>query len=117
MSFKMVYENSFKSRKDIAYFTSYLHRLCQMSRVQIDADESVCLCWHLAVLNPCSWFLRLLTSKRQHNLLYLYCMPCTGGMIIAKVCQLGKELIMFLNTDKELGLPTLWTGQNRNLAK
>lgn len=80
---------SFFQVKDIACFTSYLHRLGQMNRVQIDADESVCLCWHLAVLYPRSWFLCLLTSKRQHNLLYLYSMPCTGGMIIAKVCQLG----------------------------
>lgn len=39
-------------------------------------------------------------------------MPCTGGMIIAKVCQLGKELTMFLHTGKELGLLTPWTGQN-----
>lgn len=73
-----------------------------MSRVQIDADESVCLCWHLSMLNLCFCFLWLLTSKRQHNLPYLYCMPCTGGMIIARVCQLGKELMMFLHTDQEI---------------
>ncbi len=32
---------SFFQVKDIACFTSYLHRFSQMNRVQIDADESV----------------------------------------------------------------------------